>query len=330
VSTFRKRLIRVAYEHPGVVRRKVLEILKFAFTMSLDEAYRFMGLSSNASPEDVKGAYRKLSLKYHPDRGGDLVKMQKLNVARETIESGGSIKRPTPTHEQREEAYWGRYKQRFGPKPSGRYSDSDLKKFAQDVLDKHLRQVIYRHEVPWVPFDASTSRGGRWTYWRPFGSKSRTQRLPPETTADDLYKALSRFGKGTIFDVVVKDKEAWVTWEYPSGRYQSISFQEVKRAQKKKPGVGMTPDAIRSYLTNDGLDVVAGGTKYAYWGVRGWRDKVGAFIRESKRTLRVVVRERTGRAIQDFTVSNEVYFGKLTPALLDKWIKYVKTKATEK
>ena len=154
--------------------------------------------------------------------------------------------------------------------------------------------------------------------------------MPPETTADDLYKALTRFGKGTIFDVVVKDKEAWVTWELPNGSYQSISFQEVKRAQKKKPGVGMKPEAVRSYFTNNGLDVVAGGTKYAYWGVRGWHDKTGAFIREARRTIRLVVRERTGRAIQDFTVSNEAYYGKITPALLDKWIAYVKKKATER
>lgn len=37
----------------------------------MKDYYYFLGLSTNASAEDIKKAYRKLSLKYHPDRNAD-------------------------------------------------------------------------------------------------------------------------------------------------------------------------------------------------------------------------------------------------------------------
>ena len=36
--------------------------------MHYEQYYKLMGLSSNANIEDIKKAYQKLAMKYHPDR----------------------------------------------------------------------------------------------------------------------------------------------------------------------------------------------------------------------------------------------------------------------
>ncbi len=61
---------------------------------SLDDAYKVLGLTKNATDDEVRKAYRKLALKYHPDRvatlGEDVKeaakkKFQELNDAKDRI-----------------------------------------------------------------------------------------------------------------------------------------------------------------------------------------------------------------------------------------------------
>ena len=40
-----------------------------------------LGVPANATKAAIKTAYRKLAMKYHPDRGGDEEKMQLINAA---------------------------------------------------------------------------------------------------------------------------------------------------------------------------------------------------------------------------------------------------------
>ena len=60
--------------------------------MSANDYYNTLGVSENANSDDIKKAYRSLSLKYHPDRTqGDVEKakiFQKVSEAYETLSDG--------------------------------------------------------------------------------------------------------------------------------------------------------------------------------------------------------------------------------------------------
>jgi DnaJ domain len=55
--------------------------------MQLSECYRLLGLARNASPEDVKLAYRRMARKYHPDvNQGDPAAADKFRLVQEAYQ----------------------------------------------------------------------------------------------------------------------------------------------------------------------------------------------------------------------------------------------------
>ena len=56
-----------------------------------DDLYTTLGVQQDCSQEDLKKAYRKLQMKHHPDKGGDMEYSKKINAAYSTL--GDSEKR---------------------------------------------------------------------------------------------------------------------------------------------------------------------------------------------------------------------------------------------
>jgi curved DNA-binding protein len=53
--------------------------------------YNTLGVSRDASADEIKKAYRKLAMTHHPDKGGDIAKFQEISTAYETLSD--SVKR---------------------------------------------------------------------------------------------------------------------------------------------------------------------------------------------------------------------------------------------
>jgi len=50
--------------------------------------YRLLGIKSGATLPEIKKAYRALALKHHPDHGGDIELMKRINLAYEKLTKG--------------------------------------------------------------------------------------------------------------------------------------------------------------------------------------------------------------------------------------------------
>lgn len=47
--------------------------------------YQTLGINKNATPDEIKKAYRKLANQHHPDKGGDVSKFQEIQTAYDTL-----------------------------------------------------------------------------------------------------------------------------------------------------------------------------------------------------------------------------------------------------
>ena len=61
--------------------------------MAKRDYYDILGISKSASADEVKKAFRKLAVKYHPDKGGDETKFKEINEAYEVLKDSSKRQR---------------------------------------------------------------------------------------------------------------------------------------------------------------------------------------------------------------------------------------------
>ena len=57
------------------------------------DPYEILQIPKNATDEEIKKAYRKMSLKYHPDKGGTTDEFIKVNMAYQILQGGSKPSR---------------------------------------------------------------------------------------------------------------------------------------------------------------------------------------------------------------------------------------------
>lgn len=61
--------------------------------MAKRDYYEVLGVSKDASPDEIKKAFRRSAVEHHPDRGGDEIKFKELNEAYEVLKDSEKRKR---------------------------------------------------------------------------------------------------------------------------------------------------------------------------------------------------------------------------------------------
>lgn len=93
--------------------------------------YSILGISKNASESDIRKAYKKQSMKHHPDRGGDEEEFKKVNEAYQTL-----------SDPQKKSAYDNPQPNTHYRSHSGNFDDT----FVNDIMSQMFGQGFARQQ----------------------------------------------------------------------------------------------------------------------------------------------------------------------------------------